>query len=156
MAGRAKQAGEEGTRLSSVANAILLMKAFSDEQSELGISALAERLGLAKSTVHRLASTLLEAGMLEQNKETGRYRLGLAVFELGSLVRRRFDMSFEAKPWLMTLREQTGETVNLSILDHGHANDCSEEGWEFGMDRITTLFTMKTLTSCTRWSGTSR
>ena len=83
MAGRARQAEEGGTRLSSVANAILLMKTFSDEQSELGISALAERLGLAKSTVHRLASTLVEAGMLEQNKETGKYRLGLAVFELG-------------------------------------------------------------------------
>ena len=119
MARRARKTETGGTRLSSVANAILLMKAFSDEQSELGISALAERLRLAKSTVHRLASTLVEAGMLEQNKETGRYRLGLAVFELGSLVRRRFDMSFEAKPWLMTLREQTGETVNLSILDHG-------------------------------------
>jgi DNA-binding IclR family transcriptional regulator len=119
MARRAKQADEGGTRLSSVANAILLMKTFSDEQSELGISALAERLGLAKSTVHRLASTLVEAGMLEQNKETGKYRLGLAVFELGSLVRRKIDISFEAKPWLMTLREQTGETVDLSILDHG-------------------------------------
>jgi IclR family transcriptional regulator, KDG regulon repressor len=119
MARRARQGGEAGTRLSSVANAILLMKAFSDEQSELGISTLAERLRLAKSTVHRLASTLVEAGMLEQNKETGKYRLGLAVFELGSLVRRKIDMSFEAKPWLMTLREQTGETVNLSILDHG-------------------------------------
>jgi IclR family transcriptional regulator, KDG regulon repressor len=119
MAGRAKQAEEGGTRLSSVANAILLMKTFSDEQSELGISALAERLGLAKSTVHRLASTLVEAGMLEQNKETGKYRLGLAVFELGSLVRRKIDISLEAKPWLMTLREQTGETVDLSILDHG-------------------------------------
>jgi IclR family KDG regulon transcriptional repressor len=119
MAGRAKQADDGGTRLSSVANAILLMKTFSDEQSELGISALADRLGLAKSTVHRLASTLVEAGMLEQNKETGKYRLGLAVFELGSLVRRKIDISFEAKPWLMTLREQTGETVDLSILDHG-------------------------------------
>jgi IclR family transcriptional regulator, KDG regulon repressor len=119
MAGRARQTEEGGGRLSSVANAILLMKAFSDEQSELGISALAQRLGLAKSTVHRLASTLLEAGMLEQNKETGRYRLGLAVFELGSLVRRKMDMAFEAKPWLMSLREQTDETVNLSILDHG-------------------------------------
>jgi DNA-binding IclR family transcriptional regulator len=119
MAGRARQAEEGGTRLSSVANAILLMKTFSDEQSELGISALAERLGLAKSTVHRLASTLVEAGMLEQNKETGKYRLGLAVFELGSLVRRKIDISLEAKPWLMTLREQTGETVDLSILDHG-------------------------------------
>jgi IclR family transcriptional regulator, KDG regulon repressor len=119
MVRRTKQGEEEGTRLSSVANAILLMKTFSDEQSELGISALAERLGLAKSTVHRLASTLVEAGMLEQNKETGKYRLGLAVFELGSLVRRKIDISLEAKPWLMTLREQTGETVDLSILDHG-------------------------------------
>jgi IclR family transcriptional regulator, KDG regulon repressor len=119
MVRRTKQGEEEGTRLSSVANAILLMKTFSDEQSELGISALAERLGLAKSTVHRLASTLVEAGMLEQNQETGKYRLGLAVFELGSLVRRKIDISLEAKPWLMTLREQTGETVDLSILDHG-------------------------------------
>ncbi len=119
MARRDRQTAAGGTRLSSVANAILLMKTFSDEQSELGISALAERLGLAKSTVHRLASTLVEAGMLEQNRETGKYHLGLAVFELGSLVRRKIDMSFEAKPWLLTLRDQTGETVNLSILDHG-------------------------------------
>ena len=59
MTGRAKQADDGGTRLSSVANAILLMKTFSDDQSELGISALADRLGLAKSTVHRLASTVL-------------------------------------------------------------------------------------------------
>jgi IclR family KDG regulon transcriptional repressor len=119
MVSQAKHSDNGGTRLSSVANAILLMKTFSDEESEMGISALAERLGLAKSTVHRLASTLVEAGMLEQNKETGKYRLGLSVFELGSLVRRRLDVSLEAKPWLMTLREQTGETVDLSILDHG-------------------------------------
>jgi IclR family KDG regulon transcriptional repressor len=111
---------EEGrTRLSSVTNAVALMKAFSDEESELGVSALARRLRLAKSTAHRLASTLLEAGMLEQDEKTGRYRLGVGVFELGSLVRRKIDLSFEAKPWLMALREQTNEAVNLSILDHG-------------------------------------
>src|ERR1700721_4564829 len=116
---RARQAEEGGTRVSSVSNAILLMKTFSDEQSELGISALAERLKLAKSTVHRLASTLVEAGMLEQNKGTGKDRLGLAVFELGSLVRRKIDISLEAKPWLMTLRGQGGEPVARWILDHG-------------------------------------
>ena len=117
MAERTRRSTKGRTKLSSVANAILLLKAFSDENSELGISALAERLYLAKSTVHRLASTLVEAGMLEQSA-SGQYRLGLAVFELGSLVRRKLDLSFEAKPWLMTLREQTGETVDLSILDH--------------------------------------
>ena len=117
MAEKKQTLGSRRTKLSSVGNAILLLKAFSDEQSELGISALAERLGLAKSTVHRLASTLLQSGLLEQNAH-GQYRLGLALFELGSLVRRKFDLSFEAKPWLMNLREQTGETVDLSILDH--------------------------------------
>ena len=117
MAERTRKTTKGRTKLSSVANAILLLKAFSDEHGELGISALAERLHLAKSTVHRLATTLVEAGMLEQSAN-GQYRLGLAVFELGSLVRRKLDLSFEAKPWLMTLREQTGETVDLSILDH--------------------------------------
>jgi len=68
------------TRLSSVANALRLMKAFSDDDDEIGISALAQRLGLAKSTVHRLAATLITEGMLEQDRETGKYRLGLAVF----------------------------------------------------------------------------
>lgn len=105
------------TRLSSVANALRLLKAFSDDEYEIGISALAQRLGLAKSTVHRLAATVIQAGMLEQNPETGRYRLGLALFELGSLVRRKMDVSTEAKPFLKVLREKTGETVHLAILD---------------------------------------
>jgi IclR family KDG regulon transcriptional repressor len=109
---------KNGAGLSSVANALRLLKAFTDDESEIGISALAQRLGLAKSTVHRLASTLVEAGMLEKNLETGRYRLGLALFELGSLVRRKMDVSSEAKPYLKSLREQTGETVHLAILDH--------------------------------------
>lgn len=103
-------------RLSSVANAIRVVKAFSDDEFEIGISSLASRLGLAKSTVHRLATTLIDAGMLEQNPETGKYRLGLLVFELGSLVRRKIDVYNEAKPWLFGLRDQTGETVHLAVL----------------------------------------
>ena len=106
------------TRLSSVANAIRLVKAFSDDEYEIGISDLGKKLLLPKSTVHRLASTLIDAGMLEQNSESGKYRLGLVVFELGSLVRRKMDFSSEAKPFLMDLREKTGESVHLAILDH--------------------------------------
>ncbi|TRZ56770.1 MAG: IclR family transcriptional regulator [Rhodocyclaceae bacterium] len=105
------------TRLSSVANAIRLVKVFSDDEYEIGITDLGKRLMLPKSTVHRLASTLIDAGMLEQNAETGKYRLGLVLFELGSLVRRKMDFSSEAKPFLMELREKTGETVHLAILD---------------------------------------
>jgi DNA-binding IclR family transcriptional regulator len=111
----ASRAGEK--RLSSVATAIALLKAFSEDEVDIGVSTLARRLGIAKSTVHRLATTLVSEGMLEQNPENGKYRLGIALFGLGALVRRRMDVSTEAKPYLFGLRETTGETVHLTVLD---------------------------------------
>lgn len=104
-------------RLSSVAAAVHLLKAFSEDEPEIGITSLAKRLGLAKSTIHRLATTLVAERLLEQNPDTGRYRLGLALFSLGTLVRRRISVSNEAQPYLHILREQTGESVHLAILD---------------------------------------
>ena len=113
-----RNATRKRTGLSSVANSLRLIRAFSEDHYEIGISDLAKRLGLAKSTVHRLASTLLDQGMLEQNAGDGKYRLGLALFELGTLVRRKMDFTVEARPFLRTLMEKTGETVHLAILDH--------------------------------------
>ena len=110
--------GPAKARLSSVANSIRLLSSFSGEEDELGITALAGRLRLAKSTVHRLAATLTAARFLEQNDETGKYRLGLALFELGSLVRRRMDVADAARQQLRELLEATGETVQLGIIDH--------------------------------------
>jgi IclR family KDG regulon transcriptional repressor len=104
-------------RLSSVATAIRLLKAFSEDEVEIGISALARRLGLAKSTVHRLAVTLVSEGLLEQDRETAKYQLGIALFRLGALVRRRMTVSNEARPFLYDLRETVNESVHLAILD---------------------------------------
>jgi len=115
---RVKKPKPRRMRLSSVANAIRLTKAFSEQDYEMGISALANRLGLAKSTVHRLASTLVEYDILEQNRETGKYRLGLALFELGALVRRKMDAASESRGTMHSLVEATGETVQLAVLDH--------------------------------------
>ena len=112
-AGRARKP----TRLSSVASAVALLKAFSEDDVELGITALAKRLGIAKSTAHRLAATLMSEGLLEQDRDSGRYRLGIALVRLGALVRQRMDVSSEAKQFLYELRETTHESVHLAILD---------------------------------------
>lgn len=117
-AAKGKSSGADKSRLSSVANAIRVTRAFTDDEYEMGISELSKRLGLAKSTVHRHAATLLEAEFLEQNKETGKYRLGMVLFELGALVRRKMDVANEARPQLRSLMETTGETVQLAIFDH--------------------------------------
>jgi IclR family KDG regulon transcriptional repressor len=104
-------------RLSSVATAMRLLKTFSEDDVDIGISALAKRLGIAKSTAHRLASTLVDEGLLEQDRDTGKYRLGVGLFRLGALVRRRMEVSNEARPYLYELREKVNESVHLAILD---------------------------------------
>jgi IclR family transcriptional regulator, KDG regulon repressor len=115
-AGRTEAPGRR-RRLSSVATAIRLLKAFSEDEVEIGISALARRLGLAKSTVHRLAVTLLSEGLLEQDRDSGKYQLGIALFRLGALVRRRMNVSNEARSYLYDLRAKINESVHLAILD---------------------------------------
>jgi DNA-binding IclR family transcriptional regulator len=114
---KAAHAADKQGRLSSVTTAIRLLKAFSEEDIEIGISSLAKRLGIAKSTVHRLAVTLVSEGMLEQDRESGKYRLGTALFRLGALVRQRMTVSNEGRPYLFQLREKTNESVHLAILD---------------------------------------
>ena len=107
----------KSSRLSSVAAAVRVLKCFSEMEPEIGISSLAKRLSLAKSTAHRLAVTLLSEGLLEQNPENGRYRLGINLFIMGALVRRRLDVSNMAQPFLKVLRERTGETIHLAVLN---------------------------------------
>lgn len=111
--GRADKSGPQ--RLSSVATAVRLLKTFSEGEAEIGVTTLSKRLGVAKSTVYRLASTLVAEGMLEQNRENDKYRLGLALFGLGALVRQRMNVSTEARPHIFALREATNETVHLAV-----------------------------------------
>ena len=70
--------------LSSVTNAARLLKAFSSADREWGVSDLARRLELGKSTVHRLLVTLTEEGMLEQNPRLAATALGWSMFDLAA------------------------------------------------------------------------
>ncbi|WP_431777560.1 IclR family transcriptional regulator [Ottowia caeni] len=97
-------------------SALRLLKTLSAEEPEMGITALSARLGLAKSTVHRLVSTLVSEGFLERNPVDGRYRLGLLLFSMGTLVRRRMNVAEESVPLLHSLCERSGETIHLAVL----------------------------------------
>src|SRR5262249_61186485 len=78
----------------------------------------ASGLRVARAPVPRPAATLTAAGFLEQNRDNGKYRLGMALFELGALVRRRMDVANEGRPKLRELLEKTGETVQMGVVDH--------------------------------------
>ncbi|PWN04822.1 IclR family transcriptional regulator [Nocardioides silvaticus] len=105
--------------LSSVGNAARLLKAFLSREKEIGVSELARRLDLGKSTVHRLLTTLVQEGLVERNPETGAYRLGLTMFELGQVVQSHMDLHGAVGPVLAALREETHEGCQVGVLD-GH------------------------------------
>lgn len=104
-------------RLSSVRNAARLLKEFSHTDRELGVSELARRLGLGTSTVHRLLATLTEERLLDRGPTPGRYRLGLAVYELGAAVSPHLDLHEAALPVMASLRHSTRQTVHIGVLD---------------------------------------
>ncbi len=103
--------------LSSVRNAARLLCAFTPTERELGVSELARRLGLGKSAVHRLLTTLAQERFVERNPTTGRYRLGIRLYELGAIVSSHLDLHEAVSPHLDELRNATGETVHVAILD---------------------------------------
>jgi IclR family transcriptional regulator, KDG regulon repressor len=103
--------------LSTVRNAARLLKAFLTREEELGVSELARRLHLGKSTVHRLLTTLSAEGLVQQDPRTGGYRLGIVMFELGEAVRVHMDLHAAAGSVLAHLREQTGESSQVGVAD---------------------------------------
>ena len=116
--------------LSSVSNALRILKSFSTFQPTQRVSALAESLGLAKSTVSRLCSTLAHEGFVVKDKRTGEYRLGLAVLTLGGIVTNELEIHKEASPVMSNLVTETGESAHLAVLDglstiYIHKEECT-------------------------------
>lgn len=94
----------------------MLLSAFGPESDRLSLAELARRSGLPKATTLRLAGQLVELGVLE--REGGRYRLGLRLFELGATVARQRRLRDAALPFMEDLYEATHETIHLGTLNH--------------------------------------
>jgi IclR family acetate operon transcriptional repressor len=104
-----------GSAPSVLDRAMLILGAFGCDDAVLGVSELARRTGLAKSTVHRLVLELAEHGLLERRGHGT--VLGLRLFELGGLVPRQRDLRTSALPYMADLRAATRQTVHLAVLD---------------------------------------
>ena len=105
----------------AVERAIQILECFDDQHPERGISEIAQAVGLHKATAYRIVTTLVNYGYLEWIAEAQKYRLGLALTNLGFKVIRRMDLRHEALPYMKELVQEWDEACDLSVFDQGKA-----------------------------------
>jgi IclR family pca regulon transcriptional regulator len=101
----------------SLERGLAVLSCFTPERPVLGITDLADRLGMSKSTIHRYASTLVALGYLEQGPASPKYRLSLRAADLGLSALGSMGLREHAHPHLEELRRRSTYTVNLAVLE---------------------------------------
>ncbi|GGC83821.1 IclR family transcriptional regulator [Thalassobacillus devorans] len=103
--------------IQSLDRALKILDLFDERTRELSITEISKKMNLHKSTVHSLLKTLQAHRYISQNEETGKYMLGLKLFERGNLVVSNLDLRSVARKHLEWLSETTSLTTHLVILD---------------------------------------
>ncbi|RBW70951.1 IclR family transcriptional regulator [Bacillus taeanensis] len=102
--------------IQSVERALRILDLFDEHTTELKITEISSRMALNKSTVHSLLKTLQMHGYIDQDTETGKYKLGMKLFERGNVVIHSLDLRSIARKHLVNLSNETGHTLHLVVL----------------------------------------
>lgn len=103
--------------IQSVALALQLLETLSENDSEIGVTALANQLGTTKSRIYRHLRTLVTLGYISQSEMTDRYRIGARLIALGKAASGSADLTSVALPHMRVLRDTTGHAVSLGQVD---------------------------------------
>jgi len=107
---------ERSNFVTALSRGISILEAFDEANPELGITQIARKVGLSKTTTFRLVQTLVVLRYLVLSSEN-KYRLGPRVLSLGFNVLQTLDLKTIAAPYLQSLSKECHETVNMAVLD---------------------------------------
>ncbi len=101
----------------AIDRALNILNCFDFTHPEWGAKELSHALRLTPSTTQRMLKALESRRLLTLNGRTGKFELGLRVFEFGAVVASRITLASQAKEFLIRLRDETKETVLLVTVD---------------------------------------
>ena len=108
-------AAPDSSGVAAVDRALAIMDAFEPDGQDLALTEIAGRTGMYKSTILRLADSLLKFGYL-QRLEDGRYQVGPRPFSLGAIYQRSLHVGDVVRPQLGKLAKLTGESASFYVL----------------------------------------
>jgi DNA-binding IclR family transcriptional regulator len=124
--GDTEQDGDSKRSASVLLNGFRVLESFSLAEPTLGVTEIARKVDLHKSSVSRILATLERGGYVERDIDTGRYRLGLGLIALTGPLLANLDVRRVAQPALGELTRRTGETTALMVWN-GHESVVVEQ-----------------------------
>jgi IclR family transcriptional regulator, KDG regulon repressor len=107
--------GKDSYSIQSVEHALDLLEALCEDEEELRISHLSEKLKMNKTSVFRLLATFEHRGYVERERGSGKYRLGLSAYETGRKILSRMELLRQARPVMERLARDCKEAAYLSV-----------------------------------------
>jgi IclR family acetate operon transcriptional repressor len=101
----------------AVDRALDVLLCFTSQTPELTMTQIAERVGIHKSTAHRLLATLENKRFIQRDQETGIYRLGIRLLQMAYLTLEQNDLRRLAAPFMHHLCDLYEENIDLTVLD---------------------------------------
>lgn len=123
----------------SVERAIDILDCLSEHSKGIGIGELSKNLGLSKSTIHRIITTLKHKEYVSQNKENDKYQLGVKLLNLSSSILNNMDLINIARPYIYEFANKVDEVIHLCIPDESYTNIIY-------VDKVTSENTSRTIT----------
>ena len=106
---------EQEVKVKSLVKVFAILECFSSQEPELGISEIARKLGMLKSTVYNIVATCEALGYLVQNKENGKYYLGVKFLQFSYIINNHMGIRSIFLPYMHKIVEIVHETLYLGI-----------------------------------------
>ncbi len=110
----AKDQSNDRNTVRAVERALDILLCFGNDR-DLGLTEIASRVSLHKSTVHRLLASLEAKGFVQRHQQTDRYRLGWVLLDLANQMFQSDDLVTRVLPEMTELRDKIGETISLYV-----------------------------------------
>ncbi len=101
--------------IQSIGRATTILQYIADNGNSARLVDMSNDLGLNKSTLHSIISTLQQLGYVSQDEETSKYSLGIKLFELGKTYEKDMSIKKIVRPFLEKLVEEFQETAHLAV-----------------------------------------
>lgn len=105
----------------SLIKSVAILEVLADSVEGMGVTEISEQVGMNKSTVHRILTTLVHERYVEQDVRKGRYRLSFKLFEIARKILNNVSTTKVVAPFLEKLVEETGESARLIVPDYENA-----------------------------------